>query len=326
MRLQASIEFLLILSAIAAMSLGVITLYSKNVLSQSSALANVAKVPASTDFSLPSLGSNYTAPQTTAHYGSYSAALVNRSERLAYNISAPVPITSLLAFEHCTYFGFFGYPYGVSGQCGTANAWDYIGTGISSCQSTAFCVLPGSTNYSTESALAQRSYLYNFSLVIQTPAGVLRSAISSYRNESPVMLANGSVGCARVVGVASAEPFQSVNLRSNATAYTLINQSAYEQYTQAKNLLYPMLSFYNSSSVDPATGAAIQQAIDSFNASLASVTGRSPAGLGCAVTNKQYICNASYPFFYTINVTLTGAGAVNQTLYYLGSTIAIRGG
>jgi hypothetical protein len=329
MRIQASIEFMLILSAVAAMCLGVITLYSKNVFSQSSALASIANNSSSNaDFSLPSLGSSYTAPQNVIYLNSYSVALVNRSERLAYNMSVPVAITNLSVFDHCTYIGYFGsQPFDVKGECGTTNAWDYQGEGISYClTSTTFCILQSDTGYSVESTLAQRSYLYNFTLMITSPDGVMRSSITSSGGESQVMLANSSVGYAKVVGVTSAEPFQSVSLRSNATASTPLNQSAYEQYTQVKNLLYPMLSYYNSTGVDPVTQAAIQQTIDSFNTSLRSVTRSGPAELRCTVADGRYVCNANYPFFYAINVTLTGVGAINQTLYYLGSTVSIRSG
>lgn len=325
MKAQTSIEFLLIASAVAALSLGVITLYSRSISAQGSVLAQLTNLSFNaSNFSVTQSSFSY-APTTSAiAYGSYSAVISNRSESLAYNLSAPTYLISMREFSHCTYLGFSGNPGNVSGECGTANAWDYR-AGYPCGYSGTYCMIPNNTGYWVKSTTAQRSYAYSFLLTIQSQSGSMQASLSSDENESSVLLSNKSVGYASVVAVASVEPFESISIIGNATAHALLNQSAYERYVQAKNLLYPMLSFYNSTGIDPATQTDIEQALNAFNASSRSVRSFKPMVLSCDFSEGEYACRASYPFFYVINVTLSGVGAVNQTLYYLGSVIMVHG-
>lgn len=324
MRAQASIEFLLIASAIAAMSLGVVAFYAKNVFSQASALARVANAsPGGLNFTAPPLAGH--PATTTIPFTAYSAVISGRNEKLAYGISAPSYIVNLTQNSHCTYTGFFGHPYNTTGQCGTSSAWDYIAD--YNCWTTgAFCIIPHNTSYGVETTSAQRTYVYNFTLTINSPLGVLRSEVSSGAGESPVSGSNRTIGYAAVTGVVSVEPVPSLTLYSNGGSYSQLNQSAYGRYAQEKNILFPMLSFYNGTSVDPATQQAIVQTVSAFAKAARALVGSRADSLACAVRGGAYACNANYPFLYLINVTLAGVGSVNQTLYYLGSVVMVHGG
>ncbi len=326
MRMQASIEFLLVLSAVAAMGLGAVTLYSQNVFSQSSALAQVANYSQNSSFSyVPPYFLDYAPSQSFSPLNQYSAVISNRSEKLAYNLSSPSYVVNLSEFSHCTYFGWFGHPYPVSGQCFTSNAWDYLAD--ANCATTsAYCIIPKNTTYSVQATLAQRSYLYSFRLSISSPQGTMISEING-SGAFPVLLSNNTVGYASVANVASAEPVQAIQLMNSSGNYANLNQTLYQQYSQLKNYAYAMLRSFNGTGVDQGTQAVIQSSVNSLILASKGLTSAKSSSSSCQVSLGRYACFAAFPFFYVINVSLSsGLGEANQTLYYLGSVVSIRGG
>ncbi|MDE1854922.1 MAG: hypothetical protein KGH57_01205 [Candidatus Micrarchaeota archaeon] len=324
MRAQASLEFLLIGSAVAAMSLFLIGFYSKNLFSQTSALAAIANRSPNASYQQPPVFFNYSPLTTTYSYASYSAAISNRSERLSYGIGAPSPVINLTQFSHCSYHGFYGGLLNISQQCGTSNAWEYL-AGYDCWYSGAYCIIPHELNFSTETIAGQRAYAYNFTLTLESPLGTMRSEISSGENSSRVMLGGSVVGSASVSSVSSADPVPSVALADNSGSYTTANQTILSIYSQDKNTLFPMLAFYNGTGVGGETQASIEQAIGAYASAqlhLVESNGTRPA---CAVSGSAYTCNAVSPFLYLVNVTLSPSlGPFNQTVYYLGSVIDIK--
>jgi hypothetical protein len=324
MRMQASLEFLLIGSAVAAMSLFLILFYSRNLFSQTSALAGMANASANASYyAQPSFLLDYPAPSTTV-MPTYSVAITRRSEKLGYEIGTPSYVANLTEFSHCTEVGFYGHPFNVSWQCGTANAWDYL-AGYDCPRSGAYCIIPHNTSYGTSALSSQREFIFNITLAIGSPYGTMSSQISSLAANSPVLLNGQTVGYASVAGVSSADPSPSVTLMSHMGNYSIANQTYLQLYNQYKNTLYPMLAFYNGTGVDGSTQLSIQEAVNSFSSSQIRLVGSSGGAPPCAVSAGYYLCNATYPFAYLINVTLSPSVAqANQTLYYLGSVISIR--
>ncbi len=323
MRTQASLEFLLIGSAVAAMCLFVIGFYSRNLFSQTSALAAIANASPNSTYYEPPPVFNYS-PTTTMPYAAYSAAISDRYEQLAYQIGPPSYVDNLTEFSHCAQVGFFGHAFNVSIQCGTGNAWDYL-AGYNCWGSGAFCIVPHNTSYATESTYQNKTYVYSIILSIVSPSGIMQSHINSAANSSPVTIGGQTVGYARVAGVSSSDPPQQATLMDHVGNYSAANQTDYAVYTQDKDSLYPMLAFYNGTGVDGATQSSIQEAVNAFSASQLRLVSSEGGTLPCSVSGGEYRCTAMSPFSYLINVTLSqGIGYVNQTVYYLGSVVSIR--
>ncbi len=323
MRAQASLEFMLIGSAVAAMALFLIGFYSRNLFSQASALASAARMPANLSYPEPLFLFNYSPATTTAYAASY-AYITNASESVGYGLSPPEYVTNLTQFSHCTYHGFYGNRFGVQGQCGTSNAWDYI-AGYDCASTGAYCIIPHDTGYAVDRLNGSRSYSYNFTLVIGSPAGRMRSQISSVRGSSPVMLNGNEVGSASVSSVSSTDAEPSISLLQYLANYSVANQTYLSAYSQQKSVLYPMLAFYNNTGVDSSTQEIIEQSIGAFSSAQLHLVSGSAQVPQCAVVGNSYTCAAASPFLYLINVTLSpGAGVQNQTFYYLGSVINVR--
>ncbi len=320
MKMQASIEFLLVLSAIAALSLSVISLYGKQLFAETGAFAEVANA-SQANISL----SNYTLPYySQAEQEAYSAEIVGRNERLAYVISQPSNITNLTERSHCTYYGTYYPPPGIGEQCGTYNAWYYLAANSLCPDSSAYCIFANDTGYAVENAGPARNYIYNFTLEISAQGDRMLAYLQSGQNESPLMLGNTTVGYARVVDVSSGEPGLSLSLISYGGTYSLLNESLYGQYAQSESLAYPVLSYYNGSEVDSDTQATIQEAVYSFTKASKELRYGPALHAQCDVAGSQYVCNATYPFFYVIDANVSGGlGIQNETLYYLGSVIRV---
>lgn len=326
MRAQASLEFLLIGGAVAAMCLFLIGFYSRNLFSQTSALAAMANAIPNSTYQQPLFLFNFspTTSTTTIAYGSYSASITNRQEKLAYGMGSPSYIENLSQFSHCVQLGFFGHAYNISIQCGTTNAWDYF-AGYDCWQNGVYCIIPQNTTYATASVSGQRSYIYNFTLVLDSQLGAMSSQIGGGENHSPITLNGQVVGYARVESVTSADPLPSATLLKRLSNYSVANQTYLSLYTQYRNTLWPVLAFYNNSGVDGATQQAIEQEMGSYASSQVHLIGSAGTAPACEASDSEYVCNATTPFLYLINVTLSPSlGQVNQTVYYLGSVISVR--
>ena len=321
MRVQASIEFMLIASAVAALSLGVVTLYGRGVVLQSGALGGML------NYSQPALFyQNYSiGTYTDPQQASFSAFISGRNESLAYPLVSQGGIANLTETAHCTTYGFFGGPLDVQGQCGTYDAWDYR-VGDAHCPSTkAYCVFQSDTNYSVFRVGTSRAYLYNFTLFIISKSGTMTASVSSAASESPVILGNVTVGYVRVIGMSSSDPLQSTTLIGNGTSLRLIDQQAYSQYQEWESEAYSELHYYNSSSVSPDVNASLKQYVSAFTAASKALRA-SGSEAPCVAETGNYVCNAAAPFSYILQANLTGVpGTYNQTIYYLGSEIEIRG-
>lgn len=312
---------MLIASAVAALSLGVVTLYGKGVILQSGALGSMLNYS-----QLSVLSQNYSSGSYFGgvQQGSYSAAISGRNESVSYPLVTRSDITNFTGLVHCTNFGFYGGILNVQGQCGTYDAWDYIGSDSRCPRSTAYCVFAVDTGYSVSDVGSGATYVYNFTLSLSSQSGTMRSRVSG-GSSSPLLIGNETVGYVRVVGVSGTDPAPSVALIGNGTSYLLLDQQAYSQYQQWQSEAYGEMRYYNSSSVSADVEASLQQYTASYIA--ASKALRSSGSMApCGVKSGNYTCGVSHPLSYLIQVALTGfPPAYNQTIYYLGSEIELRG-
>jgi hypothetical protein len=258
----------------------------------------------------------------------YSVSISNRSERISYTLENQDPVLNLNEWSRCTGSALFNGQSDLA-QCGQ-NSWDYMVfspycyyTAEVSMTST-YCMAPVGTGYSISGAGADAEYVYNFTLLLDSPSGTMRSVLDYRSNESNVTLDGRTVGRARIESVSGDASVPAPTLISNGSAYHPINETEYLQYTQAKNNLYGTLSFYNSSSVTSDVQSEIQQAVQAFISSSSGLINAKSPSTACNVSGSAYVCNAAYPFTYVISVNMSrGMQTGNQTLYYLGSVIDV---
>jgi hypothetical protein len=332
MRAQASLEFLLIGSAVAAMCLFVVTFYSHSLLTQAGAISSLADSTANTSYYATLSGFSSLLGTTGAQQPnatpqqSYAVQISNRSEYIKYGLGSPSYLVNMTQFSHCVYLGFFGHPFNISGQCGTSNAWYYFSGYGCQAQDGAFCIVPHNSSYYVLETNGSRGYAYGFTLELSTPYGTMQARLSSNASVSAILLAGSPVGSAEVSGVSSTEAQASATVLGGNATQSLANQTAYSAYEQSRNMLYPMLKFYNGTSADSATQASIEQAVAYFNSTERALVAGSTQQAACEVKGGEYACAATSPFLYAINVTLGPSfPGVNETLYYLGSEVSVRG-
>jgi len=319
MKIQASIEFLLIASAIAVLCLSAVSLYGKTLFNQTKGLASMSNASQQGIF-MPIYGAGFEGAAP------YSTKIEGRNESTAYGLGAPVSVVNLTSISHCTNFDFYGKPLDVKGQCGASDAWEYR-VDYGKCPSTAaYCEFHSDTGYSILNTQGNRNYRYNFTLLLYSYFGVMQASLSNTKNNSPVMLANTTVGHARVLMVGSSEQVQVAPLLCSNNICSLLNQTLYAQYSQWKNAAYSMLAYYNSTPIDPVTQSSVLQTLSSFiRASKAlrnGVSGTAP----CEIRSSDYVCSVSFPFYYTIKVNLSRSFSMGeQTSYYMGSSIEVIG-
>ncbi len=258
----------------------------------------------------------------------YSASIMNRSEKLSYALENQGTILNLDEWSRCTGPALFNGQSDLS-QCGQ-NSWDYMAFS-SYCYYTAdvsltatYCMAPVGTVYDISDTGANAEYVYNFTLLLGSPYGTMRSILNYRPNESNLTLNNRTVGKVRVESVSSSDSVPATTLISDGSTSYPVNETAYLQYVEARNDLYGTLSFYNSSSVTSDIQSEIQQVVQAFTSSYAELTSAAPSGAACNVSEGEYVCNATHPFTYVIEVNVSsGMQSGNQTLSYLGSVIDI---
>lgn len=263
---------------------------------------------------------------SNASAASYSAYISNRSEEISYALGPPSQVINLTERGYCTQSNFWGSPLPISEQCGTS-AWGYMVfsdycyyTKAVSVTSTQ-CITPVATGYSTVGVSDSAAYSYGFSLAISSPFGVMRAVVGG-NGEAALKLDNETVGRVSVAGVSGQGQAQGVTLISGGDGYSVADPAAMAQYIQARNSLYGTLDYYNSTSVDDSTQSSIEQSVSAFVGASKNLRGGNPVAAACTVSGGAYVCGASTPFTYVIDVNVSQdlLGA-NQTLYYLGSEI-----
>jgi hypothetical protein len=318
MRVQASLEFLLIASALAALSLSVISIYGKSMVPEAETLnSSQPNILAAANQSI-----SYSMLQQTF----FSAEISRKKEIISYQLSTPAYLLNLSEWSHCTNFGFFGGIMNFESQCNTYDAWNYR-AGSAHCPTTSvYCFYKSNATSFVSSIGDRRRHVYNFSLSISSPSGMLLANISSSDNESIISASNRTVGYAHVSRVSSSDPTQYLMLISDGNSTYQLNQTAYWQYLQWKNSALSILHYYNSTGVDGDTLAIIKQTLSSFfTASNTLENFTTGTKLPCNLTKQEYACNAEFPFSYIIDAKVSSAYlAVNQTLYYMGSVIELH--
>ncbi len=274
--------------------------------------------------------STYSRANSTSESAPLSFYMTDRNESERYPMETGA-LLSASQFNHCTYVNFFGNPYGVGPQCGTPDAWDFRASTQHCYQvyvyTITYCVVPEDSGYNISSVeIGNATYIYYFTMHINSGYGDLLSSISSSSRNSEVTLNGSNVGNASVSDVFSQMQPLYTEFISKDTSYASINSSAYEMYSEDKNGLYSELGFYNSTQVSYDTVSQEDAAVSAYLASVRSLIGSNGSvGAGCAIYNDTYTCKPNLPFEYVINVTLSkGLGIGNETLSYEGSIVNIK--
>jgi hypothetical protein len=317
MRVQTSLEFMLIASAIAALSLSVISLYGRSVVLQAGAMGNFL------DYNAIQLPRYYPAYYNSSAIA-YSASISIGKERMEYDLAPSVAVINITALSHCTNFGFFGGPLDVQGQCGTYGAWEYRAD-YGRCPSTAaYCFFSSDTGYAVRSIEGSGTPSYDISLSILLDSGIATANLSSSGGEFPLMAGNLTAGRARMLSVSETEaPAQGTIIIHNGSAY-VANDATYQQYAHWQSEAYGAMRYYNGSAVDADTQSMIQQKTSALITSSKSLRNLGPVSQ-CDIEGSEYVCNATGHFAYTILVEMSSP-IQEKDLYYSGSTVEIRRG
>lgn len=258
----------------------------------------------------------------------YSAYISERNETIDYG-SQHQEVLSLGGSAHCTYENFFYTPYSIQFQCGSMSAWQYqISSSICSSNGGSLtetvCVVPAPSGYNISMNQHPSGYSYRANLTITGPYQ-LHSRISSLDKENPVYSGGHVVGNISVENVSSEQPNpQSVLILGQKTGY--INYTYLSGYEQARNNLFSLLAYYNSSFVSPDIASQIQQevaAYDFYESKLTAAANNStPAH--CSIQNESMACPAQYPLYYMMNMAISPRYVYqNQTISYEGSVIRV---
>ena len=257
------------------------------------------------------------------------AYLSERNESISYGIQKQ-EVLSLTEFSHCTYEDFFYAPYPIQFQCGSANAWQYrVSSSLCSSNGGSLteteCIVPEETGYNISAINQyQTGYAYSANLTI-TGTYPLDSRISSADRENVVYYGGEAVGNATVENVSSEQTNPGIVLvYGQKTGY--VNYTYMSGYDQARNNLYSLLAYYNSSEVSYDVASGIQQEVAAYNYSETQLisAANSVAQIECTVQNGSMTCPAKYPFYYMINATILPKYVYqNQTLSYEGSIIRV---
>ena len=252
----------------------------------------------------------------------YYALIYSRNESLDYPVGSSEYIYNFSQSNHCTKTLWPGDPLLIAGQCGTANAFQWMSFDGSclapwwSYQRT-YCIVPYASDYSIFAG-SRGVLTYSFTLKVGTPAGTLVAHFNG-SNSSNVYLDGKDAGTAKIVntyyGAAGGEA-----AISNGTALMAVNYTLYINYEQTKSSSFATLSYYNNSG----SGSEMEQAVYAYDKSAASLEGSaSKRQDSCASNGSEYVCPASMPFDYTIDVT-TSEPMGNETISYEGSIINLN--
>lgn len=258
----------------------------------------------------------------------YSAYISGRNETIDYAVQKQ-QVFSLVGSAHCTYENFFYTPYPIQFQCGSISAWQYrilssICSSNGGSPTETVCVVPGPSGYNISTSQHPSGYDYQANLTIMGPYQ-LRSRISSSNKENPVYFDGQVIGNLSVENVSYEQANQqSVLMSGQRTGY--INYTYLRGYEQARNNLFSLLAYYNSSFVSSDIASQIQQevaAYDFYESQLTSAASNStPAH--CYIQNGSMECPAQYPFYYMVNATISPRYVYqNQTISYEGSVIRV---
>ncbi|MGC8676354.1 MAG: hypothetical protein ACP5T3_02455 [Candidatus Micrarchaeia archaeon] len=253
----------------------------------------------------------------------YSMSISNRSEHVDYPLQQTSPIIYTTQSTSCTRTNFWYQPLPIQYQCGTADAWEYrvfsiyCYYNVGGTTTTTTCIYPHDTQYNT-SSLGNATYAYAFTLSISSPLGALSARMSSSRQKNPLMLGNRQVGYAEVENVSYIGKLLEGGVLSNASEMYVANASAYDAYLQAKENLYSVLNYYNTTL---SYSQQIYQALYEYNSSAQALIAGMKAAHAVAIANA-IISDPEYPFDYVINAyveNVTGLG--NETMQYMGSVV-----
>jgi len=273
---------------------------------------------------------------TLASYPSFAfsatpaAYISNRSEKVAYHVGDTAELYGIKMWGHCTLYNFWYNPLPISVQCGTNNAWeymmfsDYCYTTNQGPDSTT-CIVPIGLGYNISTAEQYPSnYLYSIDLSLSVPNYTMSSALQSSISMSNITMNGMTVGNAHVAWISGSSIGGGMHIIQNGTSYAAANETYYETYIQAKENMYALLSYYNTTSISGSAQSMIQASIDAYINSVDKLISTRQGTGSCSVVGSSLECTPTQPLEYGIDADLI-LPIANTTADYDGSIINITG-
>jgi hypothetical protein len=117
-----------------------------------------------------------------------------------------------------------------------------------------------------------------------------------------------------------------VSIMDTPTGSGVANQSAYEAYEQAKNSMFGIMKFYNSSTVSSDIQSTLQESASSFIQASSQLTSSGLQGASpCGLSGNVFSCPPVIPLSYVIIANLSGIRIGSSVISYMGSQIEISG-
>ena len=277
--------------------------------------------------------------QTNRTYYTYSDAYDNANktkfkvsifygnESILYRMSNTRIFSSVYDDSGCSDVNFFGNPYGVAVQCGTANAWDFR-LSTSQClqqyvYTITYCLYPQSSGYSIgKTETSNITPRYSFNLVVKTRYGNMTARLSNNDQTSNVLLDGEVVGYAKST-VLNINNFTNESyLVYNSSRIITINYSQYMDYVQEFDSINQMLYDYNNTQISYPIRDLLLEDLSKLSNIVNSIVNENVSASKCSMDRTHYVCNIDGNFDYIINITLNKElGITNTTTYYNGSVI-----
>ncbi|HUY70397.1 MAG TPA: hypothetical protein VMV00_02410 [Candidatus Baltobacteraceae bacterium] len=264
----------------------------------------------------------------------FSAAITTINQSITYPLAAPINISYVTQWSHCTFHNLFG-TLSYQGQCGDAN-WDYVSFSEScyyesGVTTATYCMKLDATQSSYSTISGTQGYIYAIELRLYNQTMSL-SALANSSSAGPRVLDGsgiqaGNATVSAVSGIGS-NPSQGYVVLNVSNAERVVGISSYQPYAQALNNLDSVLGYYNQSGAQGSDVSSIQDAIDGYNNQVLQFTNASNAvnpqcTLSAPGRNQVYACAPVSGLYYTINATVSGVKSP-QLLSVAGSTVDIR--
>lgn len=324
MRAQASIEFIIIIGAIAGFSLFAVGAFTTVLHKQTTLLSGVLNQTSGA----VSTTDNYSGNQGNGTQ-TVSATITRHNESVYYPAGQQTGIYGVQQDWHCIWTSWSGHADPISTQCHTPG-WGYFVSSGACPGSATYCFSLNLEGASASPVQYDYSYNYSISLGISDQGTAGSANLTSSDNSSEIKAVDGVPdGTAEVTGVTGQvpEPYDEYAVLNVSNAISLVNASVFNAYIQALGDLENTLSFYNGTTIDTDTQLIINQSIDSFDTAASRLLSAAPAAAGpCAVKDSSntigVVCRPLSPLYYQINATVPGIHP-NQQILVQGSTLNI---
>ncbi|MGC8679726.1 MAG: hypothetical protein ACP5RI_00240 [Candidatus Micrarchaeia archaeon] len=259
----------------------------------------------------------------------FLASIKNRSEKIAYNLSANKNITKAYMWSHCVYINNQGQPKDEVQECG-ANTYGFREDVYPQCMVGYFeryyCIALGNmSNVGVQNITNRKSNIYKFDLFINASGIQGDSYLSNIKTTNSLVEGNGTYGISSIKSV-YVPPFNQnhnyIVLNKFYDKY-LINSTYYNNYINNFSSLISILQIYNDSKVSSASVNYVSNKVNLVNNYINKILNESSVNVtNCTLNQNMFLCNSEYPFQYNITTQIFNK-KINKTVNYEGSIIHI---